>query len=135
MNIVNVHFVYIVKRKQTKIFADLKKKIKSNFVWSKFLKIWTFTRGPTKILGRIGLAVMTFIGYKQTNKQTNKQTPKQVYIYTEINYTRLIIKNAISVTTTQNLSSLPLVVCLALDSFLAKSYNYKIIKIYSHTKI
>ena len=134
MNIVNVPFVYIVKRKQTKIFADLKK-IKIEFCLKQIFENLNITRGPTKILGRIGLAVMTFIGYKQTNKQTNKQTPKQVYIYTEINYTRLIIKNAISVTTTQNLSSLPLVVCLALDSFLAKSYNYKIIKIYSHTKI
>ena len=31
---------------------------------------------PTKNVGPIGLAVLTFIGYKQTNKQTNKQTDK-----------------------------------------------------------
>ena len=33
-------------------------------------------RDPTKILGPIGSAVLTFIGYKQTDKQTNKQTDK-----------------------------------------------------------
>ena len=31
---------------------------------------------PTKNLGPIGSAVLTFIGYKQTDKQTNKQTDK-----------------------------------------------------------
>ena len=30
-----------------------------------------------KKLGPIGSAVLTFIGYKQTNKQTNKQTDRQ----------------------------------------------------------
>ena len=29
-------------------------------------------RGPTKSFGRIALAVLTFIGYKQTNRQTSK---------------------------------------------------------------
>ena len=43
-------------------------------------------RGPTKNLGPIGSAVLTFIGYKQTNKQPNKQTNRQtdkqsIYIY------------------------------------------------------
>ena len=34
------------------------------------------TWGPTKNLGPIGSAVLTFIGYKQTDNQTNKQTDK-----------------------------------------------------------
>ena len=34
---------------------------------------------PTKNLGTIGSAVLTFIGYKQTNKQTDTQT-SQIYI-------------------------------------------------------
>ena len=29
--------------------------------------------GPTKKLGLIGSAILTFIGYKQTNKQTDRQ--------------------------------------------------------------
>ena len=33
-------------------------------------------RCPTKNLGPIGSAVLTFIGYKQTDNQTNKQTDK-----------------------------------------------------------
>ena len=37
------------------------------FTISKF-----FTGGPTKKLGTIGSAVLTFIGYKQTDKQTDK---------------------------------------------------------------
>ena len=41
---------------------------------NKFLKFWSFinlpTRDPTKILGLIGSAVLTFIGYKQTDKQS-----------------------------------------------------------------
>ena len=52
---------------------------KSNFVRSKFLKnsiIHKPSLGslevPQKNVGRIGLAVLTFIGYKQTNKQTDK---------------------------------------------------------------
>jgi len=33
-------------------------------------------------LGPIGSAVLTFIGYKQTNKQTNRQTDRQAkFIY------------------------------------------------------
>ena len=32
---------------------------------------------PTKNLGLIGSAVLTFIGYKHTDKQTNKQTDRQ----------------------------------------------------------
>jgi len=31
---------------------------------------------PQKNLGPIGLAVLTFIGYKQTDKQTNKHQDK-----------------------------------------------------------
>jgi len=31
---------------------------------------------PQKNLGPIGSAVLTFIGYKQTDRQTNKQTDK-----------------------------------------------------------
>ena len=30
--------------------------------------------GPTQNLGSIGSAVLTFIGYKQTDKQTDKQS-------------------------------------------------------------
>ena len=37
--------------------------------------------GPTKNFGRIGSAVLTFIGYKQTNKQTDRQAK---YIYIDI---------------------------------------------------
>ena len=33
-------------------------------------------RCPTKNLGPIGSAVLTFIGYKQTDRQTDKQTDK-----------------------------------------------------------
>ena len=37
---------------------------------------------PQKNLGPIGSAVLTFIGYKQTNKQTNRQTDRQAkFIY------------------------------------------------------
>ena len=40
------------------------------------------TRDPTKNLGPIGSAVLTFIGYKQTNKRQNKQTDRQAkFIY------------------------------------------------------
>ena len=49
--------------------------LKANF-W-KFDNPKTFPgimRGPTTNLGLIGSAVLTFIGYKQTNKQTNRQT-------------------------------------------------------------
>ena len=36
----------------------------------------------TKNLGPIGSAVLTFIGYKDTNKQTDKQTDRQAkFIY------------------------------------------------------
>ena len=38
------------------------------------------TQGYTKKLGRIGSAVLTFIGYKQIDTQTDRQ-PK--YIYTD----------------------------------------------------
>ena len=37
-----------------------------------------------KNLGLIGSAVLTFIGYKQTNKKTNKQTDK-LNLYIEKN--------------------------------------------------
>ena len=33
-------------------------------------------RDPTKNLGQIGSAVLTFIGYEQTDRQTNKQIDK-----------------------------------------------------------
>ena len=36
-------------------------------------RILMVPRCPTKNLGPIGSAVLTFIGYKQTDKQTNKQ--------------------------------------------------------------
>ena len=40
---------------------------------------------PQKNLGPIGSAVLTFIGYKQTDRQTNKQTDKpNLYIDVEI---------------------------------------------------
>ena len=46
------------------------------------------TRGPTKNLGPIGSAVLTFIGYKQTDKQTNKQTDKpNLYIESDVRFT------------------------------------------------
>ena len=49
---------------------------------------------PPKNLGPIGSAVLTFIGYKQTNKQTNKQTDRQAkFIYKwefKINSTKVI---------------------------------------------
>ena len=35
------------------------------------------TLDPTKNLGPIGSAVLTFIGYKQTNKHQNKLTDRQ----------------------------------------------------------
>ena len=35
------------------------------------------TWGPTQNLGPIGSAVLTFIGYKQTNKHPNKKTDRQ----------------------------------------------------------
>ncbi len=39
-------------------------------------------RCPTKNLGPIGSAVLTFIGYKQTNKQTDKHQDRQAkFIY------------------------------------------------------
>ena len=81
------------KTKTNKKFADIIKKFmdfqnfqKSYFVRGKYLKIrslitflWV-TRAPTKNLGPIGSAVLTFIGYKT---QTNKQTPRQAkFIYT-----------------------------------------------------
>ena len=67
--------------------------LKSNFDGGKFLKIRStiplpgVTRGYTKNLGPIGSAVLTFIGYKQTDKQTNRQTNKQAdkpNLYTEV---------------------------------------------------
>ena len=62
-----------------KNFADFMKKIhKSNFIraniW-KFDHSWTFTgvpRGPTKKLDPISSVVLTFIGYKQTEKHGRK---------------------------------------------------------------
>ena len=47
-------------------------------IWN-FDHSWTFPglpRCPTKNSGPIGTAVLTFIGYKQTDRQTNKQTDK-----------------------------------------------------------
>ena len=82
----NIYSLYSIKQKQKK-FADFKiffcsfskffknkKLLNTNFYHSK-----TFTGvtwGPTKHLGPISSAVLTFIGYKQTDKQTNKQTDK-----------------------------------------------------------
>ena len=84
-NCEHVLFVFIVKQKQTKNFADFIKRFrgfskfsKLLFVRGKFLKIqssinhpWCHVRSHKK-LGPIGLAVLTFIGFKQTNTQTNK---------------------------------------------------------------
>ena len=73
--------MYIVKQTKQKFcgfkkyFVDFQNFQKSNFVRSKFLKIRpsiTFpgvTQGPTKVLGPIGSAVLTFIGHKQTDRQ------------------------------------------------------------------
>ena len=78
--------VYIVKQKQTKTFADFikenfedfKNSQKWNFDGGKFLKIpssinltWGHARSLKK-LGPIGSAVLTFIGYKRTDRQTSK---------------------------------------------------------------
>ena len=40
--------------------------------------------GPTQNLGRIDLAVLTFIGYKQTNKHTDRQA-KFIYRFNYYN--------------------------------------------------
>ena len=40
-------------------------------------------RNPTQNLGPIGSAILTFIGYKQTNKQTDRQA-KFIYRYTKL---------------------------------------------------
>ena len=52
--------VLLVNKTKTNNFADF---IKKNFP--------VVTRDLTKKLGPIGSAVLTFIGYKQTDKQTN----------------------------------------------------------------
>ena len=58
-------------------FVDFQNFQKSNLDGGKFLKIQlsTFpgiTRGYTTNLDPIGSAVLTFIGYKRTDKQTDK---------------------------------------------------------------
>ena len=60
----------------------MKNEWRSNFDGDKYLKFWSFInlpRGhgcPTKKLGPIGSAVLTFIGYKQTDKHHNKHPDK-----------------------------------------------------------
>ena len=49
-------------------------------------------RCRTKNLGPIGLAVLTFIGYKQTDRQTNRQTDKP-NLYIEGPKHKTIFKN------------------------------------------
>ena len=47
---------------------------------------------PTQNLGPIGSAVLTFIGYKQTNRQTNRQTDK-LNLYIDKRFTPLGCKD------------------------------------------
>ena len=62
-----------------KKFVDFQNFQKSNFDGGKFLKIWSSINLPWghvmthKNLGLIVSAVLTFIGYKQTEKQTDRQ--------------------------------------------------------------
>ena len=79
------------KTKTNKKFADFIKKNwrilkfywNSNFVGGEFLKFWLFINLPWshvryhKIMCRIGSAVSTFIGHKQTNKHP-KNTPDSI---------------------------------------------------------
>ena len=82
------HFflINIVEQKLTKnswIFRNFKNRILLEVNFWKFDHPWTFpgvTQGFTQNLGPIGLAVLTFIGYKQTNNQTPRQA-KLDYIY------------------------------------------------------
>ncbi len=48
-------------------------------------------QGPTQNLGPIGSAVLTFIGYKQTDKQTDRQAK---FIYRYRYFTHLLVKDA-----------------------------------------
>ena len=79
----HVFFVHIVKQKQTKNFADIQNFQKSYFGRGKFLKIRSsISCGHVKSqknLGPIGSAVLTFIGFKQTDRQAK-------YIYRYIDY-------------------------------------------------
>ena len=53
-------------------------------------------RGPTKNFGPIGLAVLTFIGFKETNKQSLTKyielfkIPKRAYFIFYLNYLRFV---------------------------------------------
>ena len=52
--------------------------------------------GPTKNLGPIGSADLTFIWYKQTNKQTNTKTDKQTdkpNLYIEVKKVKDSVQN------------------------------------------
>ena len=61
----------------TRLLGSITTFIDTNFCNSEHLKTFPgVMQGPTQNLGPIGLAVLTFIGYKQKDKQTSK-----VYIY------------------------------------------------------
>ena len=75
-------FFCTLKNKNKQKFRRFKKNKFSGIL--KFLQIiHTPSLGkrevPQKNLGPIGSAVLTFIGYKQTDKQTDRQT-SQIYI-------------------------------------------------------
>ena len=71
LNCEHVLFVSILKQRR-------KKRIKIFF--TKLKTLWS--SDVPKNLGPIGSAVLTFIGYKQTNRQTNTQTDRQAkFIY------------------------------------------------------
>ena len=50
------------------------KKFNENWIWME-ANFWNFDHSQN--LGLVGSAVLTFIGYKQTNKHLNNQTPWQ----------------------------------------------------------
>ena len=58
----------------TKKFVDFESLKNLNWIWME-ANFWNFDHSQN--LGLVGLAVLTFIGYKQTNKHPNNQTPWQ----------------------------------------------------------
>ena len=81
---------------------------------------------PTKNLGPIGSAVLTFIGYKQTDKQTPTQTDKpnlyidSGYIYICILFTFLEL---------EQIEKMKQTLCLTTAVFQSKLYGHNIKKI------
>jgi len=74
------------KTKTNKNLVDFQNFQKSNFVRGKFLKIWSSINlpwgqaRPQNKFGSIGSAVLTFTGYKQTNKICLKPIFKKLSI-------------------------------------------------------